>query len=108
MYTNLVNNFAFLIPLFCTSRVLSLQENTSVSLIQTCTGFYMAKPSLQGYIFFLTFALKYRTRVLVKPASMSTEIDVVGKNKKNITIFPLKISFLQILMIAPYCIGMFA
>ena len=48
--------------------------------------FYIVKLGFAGYTFFLIFALKHRLWVLVVP-----RINVLSKNKKNITIFHLRI-----------------
>ena len=51
--------------------------------------FYIEKTGVyRGVHYFLIFALKHRLWVLVRTASL---IYVLSKNKKNITIFPMKI-----------------
>ena len=47
----------------------------------------------RGIHIFLIFALKHRLWVLVRTASMLTTVNVLSKNKKNITISHLKIIF---------------
>ena len=60
--------------------------------------FYIVKLGLTGvYIIFLIFALKHRLWVLVRTASLRRfycvpTINVVSKNKKNITFCHLKIT----------------
>ena len=48
----------------------------------------------RGIHYFLIFGLKYRLWVLVRTPKRVPTINVLSKNKKNITIFHLKIIFL--------------
>ena len=74
---------------------------TDWDIMQTCpcivhpppyTPFYIVELWFTGvYIIFLILALKQRLLVLVT----STTIYVLSKNKKKITLFNLKITFLQ-------------
>ena len=62
--------------------------------------FIQSNWSLQGYTFFLIFALKHRLWVLIRTASMGRfydvhTINILSKNEKNILILHLKIKLLQ-------------
>ena len=77
----LLNNFA---TWGCFSKLYIHQDKMSVCFIPPTSHFYIVKLGLQGYTFFLNFALKHRLWVLVRTASM---IYVLSKNKKNTTFF---------------------